>query len=103
MSNKKQETRTMFQNLISGSAEKGKGRSQESLSKTSKRAKSTPGTPGPANERRPMTPTEIGTETPRKRLRSPGYAFESSLDTPAWKMPEETSGILKNCYNLNKY
>ena len=96
MSNKKLETRKMFQKLISGSAEKGKARSQGSTSKVSKKAKSTQGTPGPADERRPSTSIEKETETPRKRLRSPGFVFESSFDTPAWRQSEETSGIFEN-------
>ena len=90
MSNKKQETRKMFQKLISGSAKKGKGRSEGSSSKASK---STPGIPASAGERRATTPTEIGTETPRKRLRSPGLVFEPSYDSPAWRIPKKTSGM----------
>ena len=96
MSNKKQETRKMFQKLISGSAEKGKGKSQGSPSKSSKKAKSAQGTQEPSTERRPSTPIEMETETPWKRLRSPGHFFESSFDTPAWRTSEETSGIFKN-------
>ena len=100
MSNKKQETRKMVQKLISGSAEKGKARSQGSTLKASKKAKSTQGTPGPADEWRPSTPIEKETETPRKWLRSLDLFSNLLLIHQHGDNPKKLQVYLKICYNL---
>jgi hypothetical protein len=81
MSNKKQERRNMFQNIIAGSSEKRKERRQvRSASKDTQGSRNTLETP---------TPTEsVGS---KKRARSP--AFSEGI-------PEETSGISKSFEDL---
>ena len=95
MASKRTETRNMFQKIISGSGsgEKRKGKQQGSTSKAIEKHKETPGSQGSADEQRRSLPPDTETETPRKRLRSPGHLFETEVFTPAWRQQEEISGI----------